>query len=104
MYPKEKQKSERMTFNLPNKNMEKKTMKNEMRLLDTGETKNYGVEAEDPFEEPEPSLTLIDGYVNGFKAGILLDSGATIKHISKSFFVEWNYHTKRKWLAYCNGK
>ena len=48
----------------------------------------YGRETEDPFDTPKPSLLLVNGTINGFKARILVDSGATLNHISRSFCVK----------------
>ena len=44
-----------------------------------------GTETKDPFEEPNPSLLVVYGAINGIRAKILIDSGATLKHISRKF-------------------
>lgn len=47
--------------------------------------RNFGLEKDGPFEEPEPSIMLIDGTINGIKARILVDTDASLNHISKEF-------------------
>ena len=44
-----------------------------------------GTETKDPFEEPNPSLLVVYGAINGIRAKILIDSGATLNHISRKF-------------------
>ena len=51
---------------------------------------NNGIETDDPFEELETSLMMIDGKVNGAKARILADTGATLNHIYKEFCMKHN--------------
>ena len=57
----------------------------EDNVSDTTETKNYCIESEDPFESPKHGLMLADGYVNSKRARILIDTGATLNHISIEF-------------------
>ena len=80
--PTECRKLKRVVFNLPEPSMNINVCQEDIR--------NYGIETNDPFEETEPSLMMIEGRVNGVKARILVDTGATLNHISKEFCVKHN--------------
>ena len=74
--PTERRKLKRVVFNLPEPSLKNITRR---------ENKLHGIETDNQFEEPETSLMLIDGNINGIKARILVDTGATLNHLSKNF-------------------
>ena len=84
-YSIERRMLKRVVFNIPEPSINVNTPKKNH--------KHCGIEIDDPFEEPEPGLMLIEGSINGIKARILVDACATLIYISTKLCVNCNIHT-----------